>query len=823
IGFDCSEVEGTGINCSGEAITLDTTGSWTGTLDGVDSTGFLLSGASDSYTSGTLTFDSGTSLDLNTANLSIADTSINFDGASTNFNVTGDWTVNSDDLLVDKTTGYVSVGSSSPNAKLSVENLNFSGAGVVGMDQYYETENSVLSAVQYGNRFYLDANNTATTTIVGSMFRIQDDTTYGNTVRGLEVQSNKGVNTNGENTALSGFARTFGVRGVTSGDAGGTHEPAGGYFETEGAAQGNAIRGYSDTITTATLLSLFQDTSAFAGTGLEMNFGNTTGSFSSTTSKYLDFQNAGTSVFTVSAFGTTTIGRNDGNTSNQAGLQIPYGGLCVDNDGECNASTTGRISAINYHTGDSDLAEMYFSGTELETGEVVMLAGGLSIDRALPGADTPVIGIVSTKPGMTLGADDKSLVEGERGYPVALTGRVPVKLSTENGPIKKGDVLMLSSLPGVAMKATGTGATIGIALEDFDDTRMYSDTLINQFGDDLVHPVYEPINSVLDPRINDGCYYSGGGAIGDEPCVPLAATTTDEQIEEANDYIKQQEVAQLLEEMREIESETVVLNADTEVQVGQIVVFVDLSYRWVDDSQLATLGALMGTASLSTFGEDETETLFDRLVALADRFVDGVLSVFTLKADRVEVAEELCVDDVCITAADLRALLNGQAAAAASTAPEAPVADEDEDEDVEDGGNSATNETGDGENSTEEDASIATSSTPTPDATTTAVTAEEDAASSMDVVEEESDAATTTPAAEEVAAATDDNEETASGAADSEASAESATDTTDSAEPPPPEDPPAAPPTPAEEPTETDSPPEPDTTEDPLPATEPNS
>ncbi len=38
ISFDCSEVEGTGINCATEAITLDATGDWTGTLDGWEGT-----------------------------------------------------------------------------------------------------------------------------------------------------------------------------------------------------------------------------------------------------------------------------------------------------------------------------------------------------------------------------------------------------------------------------------------------------------------------------------------------------------------------------------------------------------------------------------------------------------------------------------------------------------------------------------------------------------------------------------------------------------------------------------------------------------------
>jgi len=50
LGFDCSEVEGTGINCAGEAITLDATGDWTGTLDSLNAADFLRSNADDSLT-----------------------------------------------------------------------------------------------------------------------------------------------------------------------------------------------------------------------------------------------------------------------------------------------------------------------------------------------------------------------------------------------------------------------------------------------------------------------------------------------------------------------------------------------------------------------------------------------------------------------------------------------------------------------------------------------------------------------------------------------------------------------------------------------------
>jgi hypothetical protein len=53
---------------------------------------------------------------------------------------------------------------------------------------------------------------------------------------------------------------------------------------------------------------------------------------------------------------------------------------------------------------------------------------------------------------------------------VALAGRVPVKVSLENGPIEVGDLLTsASSTPGVAMKATGPGRVIGMALEPLSE------------------------------------------------------------------------------------------------------------------------------------------------------------------------------------------------------------------------------------------------------------------------------------------------------------------------------------------------------------------
>jgi len=72
--------------------------------------------------------------------------------------------------------------------------------------------------------------------------------------------------------------------------------------------------------------------------------------------------------------------------------------------------------------------------------------------------------VVSSVPAITIGSIDDNETSA---VPVALSGRVPVKVNTENGPIKVGDPLTSSSTPGVAMKATKAGAIIGTAMNDF--------------------------------------------------------------------------------------------------------------------------------------------------------------------------------------------------------------------------------------------------------------------------------------------------------------------------------------------------------------------
>ena len=114
-----------------------------------------------------------------------------------------------------------------------------------------------------------------------------------------------------------------------------------------------------------------------------------------------------------------------------------------------------------------DIAEAYkVTDGSIGAGDLVTLspAGGLLVEKSagVP-YDSKVVGVISTDPGIKLSEWEETADTRH----VALAGRVPVKVSTENGAIAPGDPLTSSSTPGVAMKATQSGPIVGKALESF--------------------------------------------------------------------------------------------------------------------------------------------------------------------------------------------------------------------------------------------------------------------------------------------------------------------------------------------------------------------
>ncbi|MFA6325042.1 MAG: hypothetical protein WCX46_02330, partial [Candidatus Paceibacterota bacterium] len=130
------------------------------------------------------------------------------------------------------------------------------------------------------------------------------------------------------------------------------------------------------------------------------------------------------------------------------------------------SSIGGPAVAMVIDTG-ADLAEMYYSEELLSPGTVVSIDPNLliGITKSENAYDKNLLGVITTKPGLVLGDDTTPT-----GSPalVALSGRIPVNVSVENGAINSGDFLTSSSIPGVAMKATDDGMVIGQALTSYD-------------------------------------------------------------------------------------------------------------------------------------------------------------------------------------------------------------------------------------------------------------------------------------------------------------------------------------------------------------------
>jgi hypothetical protein len=139
-----------------------------------------------------------------------------------------------------------------------------------------------------------------------------------------------------------------------------------------------------------------------------------------------------------------------------------------------------------YYCGGADVAELIGAdttsyGRHLESGDVVIVHPDKdeTVGFTTTPYDTRVAGAISSAPGIMLGAngtESQVVIEQEidvnNGAPLALVGRVPVKVTDENGPIKRGDLIVTSSTPGYAMKGdpdkVEVGMVIGKAMQEHE-------------------------------------------------------------------------------------------------------------------------------------------------------------------------------------------------------------------------------------------------------------------------------------------------------------------------------------------------------------------
>jgi len=143
-------------------------------------------------------------------------------------------------------------------------------------------------------------------------------------------------------------------------------------------------------------------------------------------------------------------------------------GATTQTGGGGGAGGVGFMRVWTIRGSGADLAEIYCSNdSTIHAGDTVALDHTLraGVKKTAKAYDAGTLGVVATSPGLVIGDTEEKC---EKPVMVALAGRVPVKVSSENGPVKAGDLLTASSKPGIAMRAAKAGQIIGQALSGFD-------------------------------------------------------------------------------------------------------------------------------------------------------------------------------------------------------------------------------------------------------------------------------------------------------------------------------------------------------------------
>ncbi|HSW48412.1 MAG TPA: hypothetical protein VLG67_05030, partial [Candidatus Saccharimonadales bacterium] len=133
-------------------------------------------------------------------------------------------------------------------------------------------------------------------------------------------------------------------------------------------------------------------------------------------------------------------------------------------------TSTGTVDRMDIQLQEistgSDLAEIYPTNqSDIQPGDIVTSDPALTsgVMKSTKANDSSLMGVITTKPNQIIGGAD--IPSGSNAAIIALTGRIPVKVSSLNGSINVGDPITSSNLEGIGVKQTQPGKIVGRVIE----------------------------------------------------------------------------------------------------------------------------------------------------------------------------------------------------------------------------------------------------------------------------------------------------------------------------------------------------------------------
>jgi len=441
---------------------------------------------------------SDTQVQFNDGNSFGGDAGFTYNKTTDSLTVGGNLTVDTNTLFVDATNNRVSIATTTATATFNIQatastdRLKISAAS--GVDaMIFDTNNYLKIFDTAGSKYlslYHDGTNAKLTVSSGAL-------EIGSGGGDLRVYDSAGTNyvqiqhdgTNAVITASSGNVEI----GQAGNDVfiGAVGSPSNLVFEESATISGQGgntiVVGINGDIIDLGVSGVTYKvrTLTASGTNLTLNANDT-----ATTTVVIENTNS-TNVARLAVEGSLTVGSTSTAAYNKFGVGTPNQ-AAIATSGDIYIAGDIEVDGIAYLSGGTawtqgDFAEeMSVYEPDAKAGDVVVInneysnldSGKMYMGRLSRTANANnILGVISTAPAGTL----KYGVYATSGRAVVLTGTAPVKVTTENGNIYRGDLLTTGSLPGSAMKATSTEAgTLGIALEDYSSEGIgYVQTLLN--------------------------------------------------------------------------------------------------------------------------------------------------------------------------------------------------------------------------------------------------------------------------------------------------------------------------------------------------------